>query len=552
MTRKHSPLLGLLLLACSDYEVKSTNDANMDLSGDGEPEISVTPQSIAFPSLDAASGLNATEVVIVSNVGDADLHISDIYLDDDTGPFSFSAISAPLIPPSGTAQFAVTFTPDTAANNAGSVLIESDDPNRPIVEVPLTGIGIAPIIEITPSEYDFGTLYVGCESEQMLTITNVGTAELVVSTFNFSTASSDLTFDSMESANGPLPWSIQPNQSIDVAVDYYPYDEVLDQAFLTVTSNDPYTPDVLVTQQGLGEIFAENQDQFEQPIKGSTDIIFGVDISCSMDEDLEIVQANFGTFVNTLSDMDADYHVAAVSGTVASTLGCVNGPDLYIDNSFSATDAIATITTMIDYTSWYHGNSTEQAFTLFEEAISAALNPSGCNAGLIRDDARLALVGISDEEEQSSGYSSNPNYWQSYVTLFQSVKNNPDDVVIHAIGGDPGTGCTSPSSSWSNEPYEGMIEAANATGGMFLSICTEDWGTYLEALAEGSAANLSSFALNEYPVPETIVVKVNGISTTVGWEYNETTNSVEFEPDYIPEGGSTIDVDYTVYGNCTQ
>ena len=201
-----------------------------------------------------------------------------------------------------------------------------------------------------------------------------------------------------------------------------------------------------------------------------------------MDEELEIVQANFGTFVNTLSDMDADYHVAAVSGTVAATLGCVNGPDLYIDNSFSATDAIATITTMIDYTSWYHGNSTEQAFTLFEEAISAALNPSGCNAGLIRDDARLALVGISDEEEQSSGYSSNPNYWQSYVTLFQSVKNDPDDVVIHAIGGDPRTGCTSPSSSWSNEPYEGMIEAANATGGMFLSICTEDWGTYLEAL----------------------------------------------------------------------
>ena len=546
MTTRHSALLGLLCFACNEYEVKSTNDANKDLSSDGEPEINVTPQSITFPALDASSGLSATEIVIVSNIGDADLHVYDIYLEDEYDQFSFSAISSPLITPGGSAQFAVTFAPDTANNNVGAVLIDSDDPDRPIAEVPLNGIGIAPIIEITPSAYDFGTLYVGCESEQMLSISNVGTAELLVSTFNFATASSDLTFNTLESSHGSLPWSIQPNESINVSVKYYPYDEVLDQAFLTVSSNDPYTPNVLVTQQGNGEIFAENQDQFEQPIKGSTDIIFGVDISCSMDEDLAIVQANFGTFVNTLSDMDADYQVAAVSGTMSSTLGCVNGPDLFIDNSFSATDAIAAITTMIDFTSSYHGNSTEQAFTLFEEAISASLSSSGCNHGLIRDEARLALVGISDEVEQSSGYTSNPNYWQSYVTLFQSVKNDPNDVVIHAIGGDAGTGCGS------NEPYTGMIEAANATGGLFLSICTNDWGTYLEALAEGSAANLSSFPLEDYPVPETIVVKVNGISTTVGWEYNQSTNAVDFEPDYIPEGGSTVDVDYAVYGSCVQ
>ena len=55
---------------------------------------SASPRKVSHFSLDAASGLNATEVVIVSNVGDADLHISDIYLNDDTGPFSFSAISA--------------------------------------------------------------------------------------------------------------------------------------------------------------------------------------------------------------------------------------------------------------------------------------------------------------------------------------------------------------------------------------------------------------------------------------------------------------------------
>ena len=97
-----------------------------------------------------------------------------------------------------------------------------------------------------------------------------------------------------------------------------------------------------------------------------------------------------------------------------------------------------------------------------------------------------------------------------------------------------------------------MYEATVATGGLFLSICAQDWGTYLEELAEGSAADLSSFGLTQPPVPETIIVKVNGITTSVGWTYNDSTNSVDFDPDNIPVGGDTIDVNYAVLGNCSQ
>ena len=48
----------------------------------------------------------------------------------------------------------------------------------------------------------------------------------------------------------------------------------------------------------------------------------------------------------------------------------------------------------------------------------------------------------------------------------------------------------------------------------------------------------------------TIIVKLDGVTTTMGWEYNPTDNSIDFETDYVPEGGSTIDVTYAVYGNC--
>ncbi|MEC8424535.1 MAG: hypothetical protein VX000_12210, partial [Myxococcota bacterium] len=168
------------------------------------------------------------------------------------------------------------------------------------------------------------------------------------------------------------------------------------------------------------------------------------------------------------------------------------------------------------------------------------VSSSGCNYGLIRDNASLNLIGVSDEPEQSI------NNYSYYVSLFQSLKANPDDVVMHAIGGDYPSGCGSASA------YTGFYEATVATGGLFLSICASDWGAYLEALAEGSAADLSTFELTDWPVPETIEVRVDGVTTTVGWEYNPTDNAIDFESDYVPEGGSTIEISYALYGDCDQ
>ena len=271
-----------LTFACQEYEIKETNNGLNDLSDDGVPDIQVTPSVINFPNIDATGGTQAQEIVIVSNVGEVDLHIEDLYVDDDTGPFSLNAITSALIPPNGQAQFAVTFAPQTAANNRGYALIESDDPDTPVAEIQLNGVGVAPVIDITPSEYDFGMLYVGCDSSQPLTISNIGTADFVVDSFDWSTASNDLSFDALEPVNGPLPWTIAPSQSIDVFVDYAPMDSISDASFLTVSSNDPYLPEALVTQDGLGEIYDTHEDSFVQPSQGASDIIFAVDRSCSM------------------------------------------------------------------------------------------------------------------------------------------------------------------------------------------------------------------------------------------------------------------------------
>lgn len=532
--------LGLLAVACNEYEINEKTDIQGDLDEDGQPDIAVNPMAIDFGEVLAyepgtAPPAPTVQVVTITNEGDSDLHIDQVYLQEESGPFSYGALSAVLIQPGGSAQISVTFDPQASGPMTNKLLIDSDDPDEGTVEVLLSGVGIAPEILLSPTEYDFGTLYIGCDAEQVFEISNVGTAPLEVSALDFTTASTEdlvVNLDEALAAKGPLPWTINEGEVVQVSVISAPYDEYPDVAYLTVESNDPFRSSVLATIDGTGELFGSNTDLYEQPVRGRTDIIFAVDRSCSMDDDIINVQNNFGTFVTTLSTMDADYHVAA---TVEDS-GCINGSDLYVDNSFTPAQAQATITAMINLGGSY-GSNTERPFMLLESTL-ANTDSGDCNSGLLRDDATLALVGVSDEPEQSVS-----NY-ATYVALFQGMKDDPDDVVLHAIGGDYPSGCGSASA------FTGFYEAVVATGGLFLSICATDWGEHLRALAEGSAADLTSFALTDYPVPETIAVRVDGVTTTVGWEYDASTNAIQFESDYVPEGGSTIEISYALFGDC--
>jgi hypothetical protein len=81
-------------------------------------------------------------------------------------------------------------------------------------------------------------------------------------------------------------------------------------------------------------------------------------------------------------------------------------------------------------------------------------------------------------------------------------------------------------------------------------VCETDWASHLEALVDASAADLSSFELTEWPVEESIVVRVDGVVVTTGWSYDEADRSINFEESAIPEGGSTIEVEYALFGDC--
>ena len=521
------------LCACGpEYDFNPDPDLITPPDQQGAPSILVDPPLVDFGTVEVLNTMELVQIVRIENVGDGDLHIQDLSLEDPTAPFDFAALGTVLLAPGDTTELQVSFEPTASGPQQTFLRIDSDDPLQPLVTVDLQGDGIAPAIDIDPVSYDFGTAWVGCEGVLDLTVTNVGSAELLIEDFDYFTASEELLFGGIEDLNGDEDglMNLAPGEYEELSISYLPIDDIQDRGFLSIDSNDPDMPTVQVSQDGAGAIYGEQLDMFEQPIQGLSDILFVVDKSGSMNTDLERVIANFGVFVSTMVNLDSDFHVAFV----VRDDGCINGSELYIDSTFSESGAVSTVETMIGAN---EGGNTERGFMLAEAALNET-GPGGCNEGFLRDGAELHIVGVSDEPEQSI------NTWSHYVTLFQSYKRNPDDVVIHAVGGDYPSGCGD------NQPYTGFYEASVATGGQFLSICASDWASHLSALAEASSALLDSFALTTQPVQETITVRVDGVTRTLGWGYDEPTNSVEFDSDHIPDGGASVEIAYALMGDC--
>jgi hypothetical protein len=92
----------------------------------------------------------------------------------------------------------------------------------------------------------------------------------------------------------------------------------------------------------------------------------------------------------------------------------------------------------------------------------------------------------------------------------------------------------------SNDPYTPMVTATQEGAGELLGSNSD--------IFEQSLTPSDTFPLTATPVVATLTVRVDGVTTTVGWSYDAGANAVVFSSAYVPEGGSTIEVDYALDG----
>jgi len=113
------------------------------------PDIDFSPTTHDFGNVQW--GHTSTALFTFSNVGDGTLNIAGLSLPDT--PLEFSITSVPELPAIIAAdeyiQVEVTFSPNATQLYTGSLVIISDDPDEPSIQVPLSGNGV---IAETPSE----------------------------------------------------------------------------------------------------------------------------------------------------------------------------------------------------------------------------------------------------------------------------------------------------------------------------------------------------------------------------------------------------------------
>ena len=198
------------------------------------PDIGVNPLTL---TVTLNSGDTTTRTLIINNTGDADLNWGVIEF--PTRPWLSEKPVTGTIAPSGSANVVITFT---AASSAVGVYtttlrISSNDPDEPLVNVPVTLIVVAPDIEVNPPAFSI-MLYSGDTATETLTINNLGNADLNWGVIEFPTRP--------WLGEKPVTGTIAPLGSTNVVITFTaaPATVGVYTTTLRINSNDPDEPQV--------------------------------------------------------------------------------------------------------------------------------------------------------------------------------------------------------------------------------------------------------------------------------------------------------------------
>jgi len=510
-------LLLLNLLACTDYTM---------VGKPSEQDILAFPSAIDFGHLVSGQETGVEQFTII-NSGQRDLIITTPVLVQGIDRFSLGDIPEQqwTIPPQENIVFDVTYNPKTFELNGAYIEIASDDPDEPVVRVDLIGYGDAPVANVSPLEFNYGDISIGCDNEERLTITNDGNLPLVVEDIvQMVTQPVDILMEFGTLL--PPPWTIDPGYSLDFLVSYIPTDVGSDESEIKVVTNDPYTPEIETIQFGDGDVeqwFNETHIQEEIPV---LDILWVVDDSGSMNYFQTNLANNIGLFVQAFVATGADYHMGVITTTHSMISRLIDtttpNPEIVIANQVVV---------------GIGGAGNEMGLAKSVEALSSP-HSAGPGSVFFRPDATLVVIYVSDERDHSG-------YWGNHITFFDNIKP-AGKFVPYAVIGDNPSGCSI--NGWFNAEFgAGYWDIVDYYGGDWYSICAPDWGVQLESMANQMAGRRAYELRERDPIESTIEVTVNGQISTE-WDYVPATNTVRFRDGHVPAPGQTIEIDYAVWG----
>ena len=300
----------------------SNSPQAITLSGTGVvPIITLSPNPL--PNFGTVLvGNTVTTPVNVADTGSGALTITGIAISGaNPGDFAFTGPTLPItLTPNGTpAQIIVSFTPTTSgARSANLVLTSNTSPQT----LQLVGTGNQiPILTFSPTSESFGNQQINqASTPQTLTLSNTGSAPLIISALNITGAqATEFTFPSVS-----LPLTLQPKATTLLPITFTPTQKGSRTAQLVVTSNDATSPDQLnLTGNGVGlPVFSASSTlNFGSQLLGTSSAATPLSVGNTGTDNLVISAvtisgANAGDFV--LSPVNTPVVIASNATTTSS------------------------------------------------------------------------------------------------------------------------------------------------------------------------------------------------------------------------------------------
>lgn len=279
-------LLFALMLGATACGDDSPDGDSVDAGGGGgwldqsAGQINATPNPLAFETV--LVGEESTLNVTISNTGESPLHITEITLIEEPVDLheeffrqgdGWSAQEL-LLDPGASHQVSVGYQPADEVLDAGSIVINSDDPNHPRYSIPITTEHLEPrldspasvsFLEVTPPSDPFvGDAWRGVS--KLTPVRNTGEAPLRIddirirdtngAPFSFSIAhptdAEIAAGDAPDPQNDTMAWPeyLAPGEQFDVRVWFAPTSEEPQQSELIFETNDPTKPEFSVDLNG--------------------------------------------------------------------------------------------------------------------------------------------------------------------------------------------------------------------------------------------------------------------------------------------------------------
>ncbi len=272
-------------------------------------------------------------------------------------------------------------------------------------------------------------------------------------------------------------------------------------------------------------------EERSESLIGKVDILFVIDDSGSMGTYQKNIADNIDLFVDKFfGSAVIDYHIGVIStdaDTVYSSTkrvccGQLHGTPAFIDKN--TPDAKANLAARLKLGT--DGSATERSFDPVKLALSEPV-ANNENAGFLRKDAFLAIIFITDAQDQSD---IDGNELFSHLL---SIKGSPQKILAYGALIPSWVDETSECSRDTGKPdriEEFLTLTANKEDNVF-NLCEPDFGEKLAVVAKSIASRVASVIyLKNAPIVETIKVtygtQIIPKDPSTGWTYDANENAI--------------------------